>query len=393
MQEDGLRRLAAHASERVPFYKKRFQDAGLGSIRSPEDLSSLPITSKEDVRRHADAMISAGQPKDELYRFSTTGTTGEPTVHYLSHRDAINGSALRQHTFMECGFAPGDLLVNMAFSRMPRFPAQPFLYRVKEIRPSDNLEKNFINLKAAAPAIVFAYPSVFSLMADMNLKSASPFRFPKAVAVSEMMRPGARKLISESFGCSIRNYYGSSECWAIAWECEQGSLHINSDSVIVEVVDDAGQPVTGGASGDLLITALWRYAMPFIRYRIGDRGALGPGCPCGRGLHTLKSLQGRTMDYIIMPSGKRFPWMFTETPFGQADAIVSYQIVQESQNSLHVKIIPNSKTLPGIEERVKAEVLSYLPEKMEVNVEIVDNIPCGKRGKRLDFISKLKPAF
>lgn len=393
MQNDGLSKLAAHAIERVPFYKKRFRESNLRSMRSPEDLQALPITTKDDVRKHADAMICAGLSKDSLYRFSTTGTTGSPTVHYMDHSDAVRGAALRQFTFMECGFAPCDLLANLAYSRMPRFPMQPLLYRVKTIHPSENLEKGYLALKAAAPAIVFAYPSVLAIMADMNLRSATPVRFPKAVSVSEMLQPGARKIIQESFGCSIRNYYGSSECWAMAWECEKGGLHVNSDSVIIEAVDRAGFPVKEGEVGDLLITLLWKHSMPFLRYQIGDRGRLGSRCPCGRGLQVLKSLEGRTTDYITLPSGKRFPWMFTETPFGQTDGIVSYQVVQETRGSLHMKIIVAKGAPPGIKEIVKSRLLSYLPEKMDMQVEIVDSIERSGRGKVRDFISKIRPPY
>jgi phenylacetate-CoA ligase len=385
-----LQKLAAHAFERVPFYKKRFRESNLRSMRSLEDLQSLPITTKDDVRRHADAMICAGLPKDSLYRFSTTGTTGSPTVHYMDRSDAVRGAALRQFSFMECGFAPGDILANLAFSQMPRFPMQPLLYRVKSIHPAEDLDKSYLALKAAAPSIVFAYPSVLAIMADMNIRSATPLHFSKAVSVSEMMRPGARKLIQDSFGCTIRNYYGSSECWAMAWECEKGSLHINSDSAILEAVDEAGRPVRDGQSGDLLMTLLWRYAMPFIRYKIGDRGRLGSCCPCGRGLQVLKSLEGRTTDYITLPSGKRFPWMFTETPFGQTDGIVSYQVVQETRGSLHMKLIVAPGSPPGIGGVVKSRLLSYLPEKMDVHVEIVERIERSGRGKVRDFISKIK---
>ncbi len=391
MQGEKLQTLAAHAFTRVPFYKNRFQGSGISGMRSLEDLRSLPITAKDDVRRHADAMICSGLSKDSLYRFSTTGTTGSPTVHYMDHSDAIRGAALRQFTFMECGFAPGDILANLAFSRMPRFPMQPLLYRVKSIHPAEDLEKSYRALKAAAPSIVFAYPSVLAIMADMNLRSTFPLHFSKAVSVSEMLQPGARKIIQESFGCSIRNYYGSSECWAMAWECENGSLHINSDSVILEAVDSAGLPVKDGEVGDLLITLLWKYSMPFLRYQIGDRGRLGSHCPCGRGLQVLKSLEGRTTDYITLPSGKRFPWMFTETPFGQTDGIISYQVVQETRGSLNMKLIVAPGAPPGIRGVVKSRLLSYLPEKMDMQVEIVDSIQRSGRGKARDFISKIKP--
>jgi phenylacetate-CoA ligase len=389
IQEERLIRLIAHARKHVPHYRKSFDGTVFEGLDS---LQSLPIVKKEDIRANGASFISGLHNRESLRKFRTTGTTGECLEHFMDHSDGLTGTALRQHSFMQCGFSPRDLMVNMAYSRMPKFPFQPLLYRVRNVLPSLDIEKNLLALKSASADIIYAYPSNLVLMAEHNLKSGSRFKVGKAISVSEILSERARKTISDSFGCSIRDYYAASECWAIAWECEKGSLHINSDHVVVEVVDARNKPVGEGKSGRLLVTPLWRRSMPFIRYEIGDCGTLGSGCGCGRGLHVLKSLDGRTLDFIVLPSGRRISWFFLEGPICSAGSMAALQVVQESRESLHIKIVPNTGYAAGIGERIRKAVLSILPEKMSVSVEITDGIRSGARGKKPGFISKLGPS-
>ncbi len=389
IQEERLGLLLAHARKHVPHYRKCLNGIafeGLGSLQS------LPILKKADIRADCPSFISDSCGRDSLRKYRTTGTTGEALEHFMDHSDGMIGAALRQHSFMQCGFSPRDLLANMAYSRMPKFPLQPLLFRVRDVLPSPDIGKNFLALKSASPDVIYAYPSVMALMAEQNMRSGSRLRITKAISVSEILREHARKAIEESFGASIRNYYAASECWAIAWECEKGSLHVNSDNVIVEAVDAQGRLAGAGESGRLLVTPLWRHSMPFIRYEIGDCGTLGAGCRCGRGLHVINSLDGRTSDFILLPSGRRFPWIFVEIPINSSDRLISYHAVQEKDGSLHVIIVPVPGNPSGAEGRVRDGILAALPEKIPVFVEAVGEIPHGTRGKARDFISRIDPS-
>lgn len=387
IQDGRLQSLLRHARENVPHYKKSLD--GVNGRLSLESLPHLPILKKADVAGHEKSFISRLSDEASLYKFHTSGTTGEELMLYLDHEDSLRGNAMRLNAFMQCGFSPRDLLAGMTFSRLPKFPLQPFFYRVKDVKPWDFPDDGFSALKALSPDAVFAYPSTLSILAERNLESGRPLAIKKAITVSEMLRNQAKKRIMESFGCSTRNYYGASECWAIAWECGEGCLHVNSDNVIVEAVDEHGQPVGEGRRGRFLITPLWRRSMPLIRYDIGDTGVLGHGCRCGRGLPIIKSLEGRTADFIIMPSGRRIPWIFGVIGMEKCHGLSAYQVIQEKDGSLDVLIIPETGAGAGVGGSILSSLASALPEKLEIRVQVVREIPPGPRGKRRDFISKM----
>ncbi len=397
IQGERLRRLVEYARRNVPYYRKAF--AGLPPVRSLEDLQSLPITGKESVKLDADSFISGknGAARDpghlnRMNRMYTSGSGGVPLGLYFDRRDGAYGAALRYHTLTECGFGPADTLANMTHTSFQRFPLQDFIYRIRNIPPGRSEEeilRDFASSPGASrPSMLFAYPSTLSIMAGQNAQRKQPLRIPRAVSCSERLSPAARRLIGSSFGCQVRDYYGASESWSLAWECGHGSLHVNSDSVIVEVVGRDGKPARPGERGEILVTSLWRYSMPFIRYRIGDTASPGGSCACGRGLHVLQSLDGRSADVVVLPSGRPISWSLVQSPLCSMEGIMRFQCIQESEHRLRFLVIP----MPGsdsIADSVRRAVEGALPERMEISVERVGSIPRLPSGKMPDFVSRM----
>jgi len=386
LQEERLGKLLRYAKENVPYYHKRLKGP---SVRSFEDLGRIPITPKEDVRENPDSFLSMANRKEELYRMLTSGSTGAPMGVFYDGRDSAYGFALRFHSFTECGFGPSDLLANIMLSRLQPFPMQRFMYRVRNLNPLQDEKKILGELAGIRPDIIVAYPSTLSLLADMNPPGSSALRLKRIISASEQLTEKSREAISKSFGCDVRNYYGSNESWALGWECEMGSLHINSDSAIIDIVDDDGRPVSRGQPGNVLLTSLWRYSMPFIRYAIGDRAAFGPPCKCGRGTHVLKSLEGRGEDIVILPSGKRFMWFRLELLIKNLPGVLRYQGIQPHRGALRIQVIPERDAPQNLEKRISGLLHGALPEPMEIEVCLTGSIPRGKGGKMAAFVSRI----
>lgn len=384
IQEEKLVRLFASAKMHVPFYKKNFEGKNLCSV---SDLASLPFCGKADVQSQNELFISKVHEREKLDWIRTSGSTGLPTTIYFDQRDGLYGAALRYHSFSECGFGPKDLLVNLMVGKLQPFAFQSLFYRIKNLSSLEDDAVALKHLNHLKPDMVSAFPSKLSILAHYNQGSERPLKIRSVLSASEHLDPRMRKLISGSFSCDLRNYYGMNESWSIAWECEKGSMHINSDSVLLEIVDEKGDPARGGMRGEIVLTSLWRYSMPFIRYRTGDFGSFGARCRCGRGLHTLKSLEGRENDILFLQSGKPCSSINLITAMKHVDGVVQYQAFQEHAGKLLIIIVPSI----GFDRNTLIKALnSSFPEPFDIQVETTERLEREKSGKVKVIHSKAK---
>src|SRR5690606_25431630 len=136
---------------------------------------------------------------------------------------------------------------------------------------------------------------------------------PRSVIVgAEKLYPFQRKLIEEAFAAPVFETYGSREFMLIAAECDRHEgLHLTSEHLLVEILDEDGRPTPAGEAGNVVITDLYNFGMPFIRYANGDRAIAGwSKCSCGRGLPLLRQVTGRRLDVLHSPDGRRIPGEF-----------------------------------------------------------------------------------
>jgi phenylacetate-CoA ligase len=296
--------------------------------------------------------------------------------------------ALRYHLFLESGLRPTDIQAFVTYRSYPWTMLQKLgILRCHCLSFLEREEKNLAALRLSGASSLISYPSCLAPLAHCNAENGHGIRLKAVFSSAEHLSGGMRAAISRSFGCPVRDRYGAIETGSIAWECEKGSMHIY-DSVLAEVVDDAGRPLGPGKAGNLVVTPLWRYSMPFIRYVIGDRASLGRGCACGRGLPVLASLDGRRDQQVVLPSGRRYIAAAIGARLRQF-GLLQFQAVQEERGKLRLVLIP----LPGRprpeKSSVRAEVQSILPEPMEIEVEFAERPERSPRGKMRDFISRM----
>jgi phenylacetate-CoA ligase len=383
LQLDKLNRLLRHASETVPHY------CSLSGVRLRDitDFSSIPVLSKSSVRDSPDSFISSAFPRSTLSENFTSGSSGTQVPIYTSRRETSYGVAFECHHLLENGIGVFD-----AQARVTHFHSEPnLLQRIGVMRcyylPVQKSEGDLLRaLEESGAGVLCAYPSILRSLALAN----EGLKLKMIFTGGELLHEQVRKMAEKSFSCPVRDRYGSMESSWVAWQCEKGSYHVQSDQALVEVVDESGEPLPEGKTGRIVVTPLWRTAMPFIRYDLGDRGALGGKCACGRSLPVMKGIEGRDDDFIRLPSG-RLRSARTVNLLDDIRGILSYQITQEKPDLFVVRFTPSRAGLLEAErsEIRKRIVEGCLGESVSVEFEQAEHLR-GTSGKIRTVVSKVR---
>ncbi|MFN7991480.1 MAG: hypothetical protein U0R44_04960 [Candidatus Micrarchaeia archaeon] len=372
-----LEEQVAYAASEVQYYKDAIGDL---RIRGLEDLPSLPLLTKEMVRDSPDSFISRRHRKEGLRGLSTSGSTGIPLKYYIDEDESGFRSAGLAYAYMEAGQRFFDRIAFVTYD--PRKQAESYrssVFRYSFLSMFDEEGRTLSSIRRLSPAQLRSYPSVLVQLAKRNLESACRVSVRNVFSGAETLSQDARKLISDSFGCEVRDFYGAIETGRIAWECGKGSLHLIPGYMIAEVLDHSGDPLPDGRMGDLVLTQLFQRAMPLIRYKIGDRAILSKGCACGRKGKIIKKLAGRVSAMLVMPSGKAWNSLALDIYIRTFPGILLFQAVQEGPGALLIRLVPRGRFDEGLIRAMRERIRSCFPEPMEIEIELVDRLPPGRK--------------
>jgi phenylacetate-CoA ligase len=217
----------------------------------------------------------------------------------------------------------------------------------------------------------------------------------------EMVTKHCRDIVAKRLSSELYEIYGCIEFGHVAFECDEHcGLHVITDGTCLEFVDANSENISSGEEGEIIITGLWNYLMPLIRYRIGDLGMpTDEKCLCGRSWPLIRSIQGRTNDYLVLPSGQKIPagWVYIERIVEKelernVFCIFQYAIIQEQKDRIILRCVKGREFDPMMVREIKDNLETYfadLGEKLEVAVQFVNEIPTSRTGKKKDFISML----
>ena len=397
LQEQKLQALIVHAATRVPFYRDLFAALGLRpeEIRALEDLRRLPILTKEQIRAaFPHRMIAEGVPARALLPYSSSGSTGEPFRFVMTREEkAMRWAALFRFwrwTGWDFGvpYAIIERGAHLAFKDNPVGSlVERYLTRVLPLPAfgvyDGNLPDYVNRLRRFRPMMIRGYSASIAQIAEYLARQGQTLPLRAALTTGETLLPEQRDLIAERFACPVFDGYGG-EGMEIAFECERhAGWHLNAEGVIAEVVDDEGNPLPPGELGQLVLTNLNNMAMPFIRYNIQDLAALGDApCPCGRGLPLLTRLEGRLVDVLVAPGGRRLVVQFFTRLFRAVEGVEQFQVVQSGRDLLRVKLVTTPAFGPEQRAFIERELREYVGPEMTVRLEPVDCIPLTPAGKR-----------
>ncbi|MAC40451.1 MAG: hypothetical protein CMJ05_01500 [Pelagibacterales bacterium] len=380
------------------FYKKKYKDLSDAKfkINDLSDLRKLPILKKEDLRLNS--LLSKNLNMRFVSSAKTGGSTGPPTVIYkdIHTRSIAWGAWFRWYNWI--GIERGDPCMTLwgssqvlsrsfylkIYNRIISFLEND--YRVNSFKINNStINKIIRNIFNYKPVIIKGYLSAILQLAD-HIKSKKINYNPKCISTtSETLLPPYKEYIQKTFNCPVYDQYASTEISGVAFECKaQNGLHITSEHVIVEVVDDNNQPVFN-KKGRIIITDLDNKAMPFIRYEIGDVGILSTEtCSCGNKSYLLKSIEGRLADNIVLKDGSQVHGVFftdimyelkSEFNFNR---ISRFQAVQNKKGFLEFRLETTIKHDHDYCINLKNALLSFFHSVEIKTFKQLDNEPSGK---------------
>jgi phenylacetate-CoA ligase len=398
-----LKGLIEYVYLNVPYYQKLFTELNLNpeDIKTLEDIRKIPILDKESVRKNQERLISKEYNPKSLYEWPTSGTTGKP-ISIMVSQDALNRNyafLLRLKNWLrlpeKCKTIriSGNIIIQKSQLEPPFYRREYFtnrwhfsLYHISE----QNLKYYYEAIKEIQPDLISSYPSSIYVIARYMKKKGLNRIHPKAIITSaETLLSYQREVIEDVFQCRVTDQYGSTEMTHFVHQCEKGNYHINPEYGIIEVVDSGNKPVSSGQSGEIICTGFCNYAMPLLRYRLGDIVTITDAkCKCGLDFPMLKNIVGRNSDQILTPDGSIVP-ILDILIFRNLKNIIEAQIIQESIDEIKVKLVAGDNFSNSDVLNLKKEFRNRLGDAMKVKLEYVKSIPKDKNGKFRSVISRI----
>lgn len=407
LQWERLKQLLEHCQREVPYYRRRWRELGIevSDIRNLDDYAQLPLLTKADIRDHFDE-LTADSWRGRLQTKATGGSTGEP-LRFGFNRESNDrrtavmwrgydwaGSRMGRRTLFLWGGAVGeptrvhrlkDRLYNAAFARSVLNS-----FHMNEA----NLAEYADAIDRYRPEIIVGYVGPLVRLAQWLIASGRKIRQPHAIiGAAEALHEFQREIIEQAFGCPAFNTYGCREFMLIAAECEQHrGLHVNADHLVVELRQPAGS-MADVRSGEVVITDLFNYGMPFVRYANGDRAtASTQHCACGRGLPMLAQVDGRVLDTIRTPDGHVLPGEFFPHMLKDVSGLQRFQLVQRQLDRLDLSIVRGAGFDDASLAYIRREVGKVLGDSVALHCHFVDDIPLTPSGKLRVTVSELSPS-
>jgi phenylacetate-CoA ligase len=404
--------LLDHAFDHCPFYRDRLEAAGWrpGLTLDDEIWSRIPVLRRQDVQRLGQSMVSANPPASHGRRHvvQTSGSTGAPIKvvktrldnvfweaitlrDHLWHRRKLGAklAAIRHAPAKGSGSPEGSVTPHWGRSAQRAYETGPAAL-LDIVHP---VEVQAEWLKRADPDYLLSFPTNIHALARYCLNKG--LRYPKLreiMTISEALSPETRAIAREAFGVKICDLYTSRETGYMALQCPAHEHHhVQSEVNFLEVTDNAGQPCRTGDVGQVVTTPLHSFAMPLIRYAIGDYAELDEPCSCGRTLPVLRRILGRVRNMLVLPDGRRrFPYLQSPfTVFSQIAAIENFQVVQLSHEDIEVRLVTRRPLTAEEEAGLRANLLACLGLPARLRLSYHDALPRSAGGKFEDFRSEI----
>lgn len=403
LQLGRLRELLMGASVQVPYYRKLFNEIGFeaGKLSSINDLRRLPFLTKPIIRAQLENLKA--ENASDLSRFNTGGSSGEPLIFYIGKQRVSHDVAAKWRATRWWGVDIGDPEI-VVWGSPIELGAQDNLraFRDKLFRTkllpafemsAAKLDTFLAEIRKMRPKMLFGYPSAIAHIA--RYAEAKGWRMDNlgikvAFVTAERLYDEQREQIAKTFGCRVANGYGGRDAGFIAHECPAGGMHITAEDIIVEIVDNDGDPLPDGQAGEIVVTHLATKDFPFIRYRTGDVGTLDTkSCSCDRGLPLLKEIQGRTTDFVMAQDGTVMHGLALVYILRDLPGIRVFKIIQESLALTKVLVVPEQRLSADQATTIREGIQARLGREVQVEVEEVNDITAEQSGKFRYVVSKV----
>lgn len=414
LQEERLKSMVHYVYDHSPFYRERFREAGVvpPDIKELEDLTKLPFTFKVDLRNtYPTGMFSL--PRNRIVRYHvSSGTTGKPTVVGYTKDDIEMWSDSLARALTSIGLGRGDV-IQVGYGYGLFTGGLGLHYGAEKIGATvlptgtGNTERQIMLMQDLGSTAIACTPSYFLHIAEVAERMGVSIRDDTSLQVgvfgAEPWSDETRRRIEESTGIKAYDIFGTSEMSGpLFTECqEQNGIHVWSDMFLIEVIDPkTGEQLPDGETGELVITTLNKWAIPLIRYRIGDLTVIdSEPCPCGRTHPRLMRILGRTDDMIVIRGINVFPSQVESVLMTIPEVGDHYQIIVDRKGPLDIMKVMVEVTETGfsdkiadlmsLSKRISKELKGVLNVVADVDLVEPGTIPRSE-GKAVRVIDKRK---
>ncbi len=401
-QRARLGRLLAHARATVPHYANLPTDA-----RDPGRFREIPLLTRESLRDHADALVSSDTPAAHrvLHEANTSGSTGK---HVTVKIDAISAAigealALRDHRWhgRDLGRKAAGIRAIKSGARAPHGKHEPRWAPSTGSGPLALLDVHtpvrdqLAWLEREAPSYLVTYPNnAAALIAEIEDQGTELPDLLELGTLGEVLPADLRESCQRVLGVPLVDAYSTVELGYVALQCpEHEHYHVQSEHVFVEILRDDGAPCAIGESGRVVATALHAFAMPLIRYDLGDYATVGAPCPCGRGLPVIERILGRARNMLRLPDGDVLWPRYGSPVLGKLFPLRQFRLVQTGIESLVLEIVADRPLDPDEEQRLRSFVLETLGHPFSLDIAYRETIARSPGGKFEDFVCQIAGGY
>ncbi len=396
-----VKKIIFFASQQVPYYRNLFKKRRIKieDINDFKNFSQIPILTKETARDNFKALHSLNYKK--YFRYTTSGSTSRALAIDIEKSALGYYQAAQYRGFSWYGILPGEpgiklwgVPVNMSRRRaewfkdllMNRIRFSAFNLSEKQ------LYSYFQRFKKFKPGYIYGYASALAHFAhfikdkDLDISQCKP----KVVfSTAEILYPHQKKLIGSVFNCPVAEEYGCAEFGIVAFECPRGHLHISSENIYLEIVNEDSRGI-----GQVVITGLVNRVMPLIRYQLGDLAKMDTStCDCEISLPKIEIIAGRDNDTIKTPEGKilhsEILAYINRNLEKRGCGLKEFKIIQKAIDVLLVLVIKDNQQEKRIIKLFSEQIRDNISSQMTVNFEFVEKIPLQESGKVRYFVSEI----
>ena len=404
--ENQMRQISAllkHAATTVPYYQKTLSGhpPALLARMTMDAFGELPLLRRADIQNAGRELASNAIPSNHgsVFEIRSSGSTGRP-IRVLGTRltSMIYPRALsmRGHLWHRRDLSAKNVDIRTAKTagqpgKKPRWSLVPD--GGENVLLDINLPIGVLldKLIHEDPVYMQTHPYTLKGLIENSLeRKVRPESLREVRTFGEVLEPDIRAAARTHWDVLVADNYSAMELGTIAIQCpECEHLHVQSESVLLEVLRDDGTPCSPGEIGRVVVTALHNFAMPLIRYELGDYAEVGEACACGRGLPVLTRVIGRHRNFLVMPSGeKRFPeaWKMLSDI---APEIRQFQLTQETVEAIVIKLVVAAPVTKAKEQQLANYLTEKFSHEFDYKFVYVEDIPRGASGKFEEFISEV----
>lgn len=399
LQLTRLQALLAHCQEHVPYYSRRWAEAGIDwrELRSVADLQYFPVVDKDEIRANQEDFV-ARPWRGRTLKKTTGGSTGKPLSFEYTRESYERRMAVMMRGYGWAGWRLGVKRLDIWGTEL----GSPSMLRRWKTRlydqalgrrvlscfemTADNMGSYVAEIDRYRPDVIVGYTSALEAMASwIDVNGGAAWAPNSVVTAAEMLSDRQRALIEKTFRAPVFHTYGCREFMLIGAECEMHrGYHTSADQLVVEVADDNHRLLEQGV-GDVLITDLHNFGMPFVRYVNGDLAAAGRSgirCQCGRGLPLLGAVEGRRLDMLSTPDGRIIPGEFFPHLMKDIAAVDTFQVRQTREDRITIHVVKRSEPSEADMRYLRFEIDKVIGAGMTVEFRFVDEIALTPSGKR-----------